>query len=136
MLNKTLNKAYQEHILSLSIPSAKQEKMKKEVLVVNMTLEYPPHGEFKQYKKEQPRPRYQVKDKRAPRIQYDKRHKDIINYILPLWKSHMQAVLGTHAYMREIPSNGVDGLAIHKFNKIAKSTWQSIAVWRTAISLG
>ena len=47
MLNETRNKAYQEHILSLSMSSAKKEKMKKLVLVVKMTLEYPPHGEFK-----------------------------------------------------------------------------------------
>ena len=72
LLNETLNKAYQEHIPSLSMLSAKKEKTKKEILVVKMTLEYPPHGESKQYKDGQPRPRYSAKDKRDPRIQYDK----------------------------------------------------------------
>ena len=68
MLNKTLNKAYQEHVLSLLIPTPKKEKMQKVVLVVMTTLEYSLHGEFKQYKKGQPCPRDHAKDKRAPRI--------------------------------------------------------------------
>ena len=58
MLNKTLNKAYQEHVLSLTISSAKKKKMQKVVLVAKTTLEYPPHGESKQYKKGQLWPRY------------------------------------------------------------------------------
>ena len=39
MLNKIVNKAYQEYILSLSMSSAKKEKMKKKVLVVKVMLE-------------------------------------------------------------------------------------------------
>ena len=97
--------------------SVKKYKIKKVVLVVTMTLEYPPHGEFKQYKKGQPRARYSAKDKRSPRIQYDKRQDDIIKEILPLWKAHMISVLSTHAYVREIPSNGADGLTIQKFKE-------------------
>ena len=117
MLNKTLNKAYQEHIRSLFITPTKEGKMKKVVSEVKMTLEYPPHGKFEQYKKGQPRPRYSAKDKRAPRIQYDKRQEDIIKTILPLWKAHMRAVLGTYTYVREIPSDGADGLTIQKFKE-------------------
>ena len=102
------------------MPSAKKENMKKEVLVMKMTLEYPPHGEFKQYKKGQPHPKYSAKDKRAPRIQYDRRHKKIIKEVLLLWKAHMRAVLGTHTYVREIPSNRADGLTIQKFKEDCK----------------
>ena len=51
MLNETLNKAYQEHILSLLIHPAKKVKMNKVVLVVKMPLEYPPYGKCKQYTK-------------------------------------------------------------------------------------
>ena len=29
----------------------------------------------------------------------------------------MQEVLGAHTYMREVPSNGVDGLTIQKFKE-------------------
>ena len=50
MLNETLNMAYQEHILSLSISSAKKKKTKKVILVVKMTPEYPPHEKIEQYK--------------------------------------------------------------------------------------
>ena len=38
MLNKTLNKAYSEHILSLSISSTKKEKTKKVVLEVMVNV--------------------------------------------------------------------------------------------------
>ena len=63
--------------------------MQKVVLVMMMTLKYQPHGEFKQYKKGQPCPRYQAKDKRSPRIQYNIHHKDTIKGILLVWKTHM-----------------------------------------------
>ena len=78
------HKAYQEHIFSLSMCLVQKYKMKRVVLVVNMTLEYPPHGDFKQYKKGQPHPRYSAKDKRTPRIQYNKHNEDIIKHILSL----------------------------------------------------
>jgi hypothetical protein len=117
MLNEILNKAYQEHIRSLYVPLTKEVRMKKVVLEVKMTLEYPPHGNFQQYKKGQPRPRHSVKDKRAPCIQYDKRQDDIIKEILPSWKAHTRAVLGTPAHVREIPKDGADVLTIQKFRE-------------------
>ena len=97
MLDKTLNKAYQEHISSLHANPAKEGKMRKKVLKVKILLEYPTHGKFEQYKKEQPRPRYSAKDQRAPHIQYDKNQENVIKGILPLWKTQMREVLGTHA---------------------------------------
>ena len=63
MLNKTLNKAYQDHVLSLHVTLAKEGKMKKVVLEMKMSLEYPPHGNFEQYKREQPNPKYSAKKK-------------------------------------------------------------------------
>ena len=117
MLNKTLNKTYQEHISSLHVNPAKEGKMREKVLKVKMSLEYPPHGKFEQYKKGQPHPRYSAKDKRAPLIQYEKNQENVIKGILPLWKIQMRAVLGTHAYVREILSNGADGLTIQKFKE-------------------
>ena len=46
MLNKTLNKAYQEHISLLHANRAKEGKMGKKVLTVKMSLEYSPHRKF------------------------------------------------------------------------------------------
>ena len=46
MLNKMLIEAYQEHILSLHANPAKEGKMKKVVLEVKISLEYPPHRKF------------------------------------------------------------------------------------------
>ena len=46
--------------------------MLKEVLVIKITLGYPPHGEFKQYKKGTPRPRHKATNKRGPCIQYNR----------------------------------------------------------------
>ena len=59
MLNKTLNHAYQEHILSLFVNPIKKGKMKKVVLEVKMTLEYPPHEKSKQYKNRATSPKVQ-----------------------------------------------------------------------------
>ena len=47
--------------------------MRKKVLTINMSLEYPLYRKFKKYKRGQPRPKYSAKDKRAPLIQYDKK---------------------------------------------------------------
>ena len=91
--------------------------MQKVVLVVRTILEYPPPGDFKHYKKGQSCPKYKTKDKRAHCIQYNKRHKDLVKTILPLWKNHMRAVFGTHAYVREIPDNGANGLTIQKLKE-------------------
>ena len=89
MLNKSLNEAYQEYIHLLRMNKAKEERMKKRVLTVKMSLEYPPHGKFEKYKKGQPCPKYSAKDKRAPLIQCDKNQEEVIKGLLPLWKSHM-----------------------------------------------
>ena len=120
MLNETLNKDYQEHILFLYVIPAKEDKMRKKVLTIKMSLEYLPHGKFEQYKKGQPRPKYSTKDKRVPLIQYDKNQESVMKGILPLWKIQMREVLGTHAYMREVPSDGADGLTIQKFKEDCK----------------
>ena len=57
MLNVSLNKAYQEYIRSLRMSRAKEDKMKKKVLTIKMSLEYPPHGKFEKFKKGQPHPK-------------------------------------------------------------------------------
>jgi len=57
---------------------AKEDKTKKKVLTIKMSLEYPPHGKFEKFKKGQPRPKYSAKDKRAPLIQYDKSQEEVI----------------------------------------------------------
>ena len=72
---------------------------------------------FEKYKKGQPRPKYSAKDKRAPLIQYDKNQEGVIKGLLSLWKTQMREVLGAHAYVREVSSNGADGLTIQKFKE-------------------
>ena len=58
--------------------------MRKKVLTIKISLEYPPHGKFGKYKKGQPRPKYSAKDKRAPLIQYDKNLDGVIKGLLSL----------------------------------------------------
>ena len=66
ILNLTLNSTHKKHVHSLTISVVKKERMLKEELVVKTTLEYPTYGEFKQYKKGAPRPKYTTTNKSPP----------------------------------------------------------------------
>jgi hypothetical protein len=91
--------AYQKHILFLDVSLAKKKKIQKEVMVVKVTLEYPPREESMHYKRGQPHPRYQVKIKRASCIQCNKFQEETIKEIISEWKNQMQKVLGKYVYV-------------------------------------
>ena len=85
MLIQTLSNTHKKRVHSLTRSSVRKEIMLKKELVVKITLECPPYGEFKQYKKSQPQSRYKTTNKKDPHIQYTRKQKQAIKEILIEW---------------------------------------------------
>ena len=115
-----LNRAYKGWVASQSWTKPRKERMLAVTLKVAAELCYPPHGEYKQYKKGEARPKYRASNKRAYTITYDAAKETAIRACMEsgLWKKEMRAMgLGRHVFVREVPGDDAEGPTVARFRE-------------------
>ena len=117
---EALNQAYQSWVRDQNITKPRKERMLRMALKVAVELTYPPHGEYKSYKKGEARPKYKASNKRAFRITYDAAKESAIRECMNSgrWKAELRARgLGRHVFVREIPDDKAEGPTVTRFRE-------------------
>ena len=84
---------------------------------IEVFLNYPPHAEYKPFRKGGPKPKYPAKYKRGLQVRYDAEAEDVINGVQKPWKKLLHQVIGPYAFVREIPGKDAGANSVKKFRE-------------------
>ena len=84
---------------------------------IKVFLNYPPHAEYKLFKKGRPKSKYPAKYTRGLQVRYNAEAEEDIKGGQKIWKKYLRQVVGSHAFVREIPGEDAGTTSVKKFRE-------------------